>query len=97
MCYDISFSTRYELITKYVPSLIVDPQISFDYATSVHVVAQSYMKKPIIFKEDGKYYMKAFEWGVIADYMKTPELIKKNRQWMCNAQSEKILSDKRSY
>lgn len=28
MCYDISFSTRYELITKYVPDLIVDPQIT---------------------------------------------------------------------
>lgn len=97
MCYDISFSTRYELITKYVPDLIVDPQVNFDYDTSVHVVAQSYMKKPIIFREDGKNYMKAFEWGVIADYMKTPELIKKGRQWMCNAQSEKILGDKKSY
>jgi putative SOS response-associated peptidase YedK len=97
MCYDISFSTRYELITKYVPDLIVDPQIQFDFDSSVHVVAQSYLKKPIIYRESGKNYMKAFEWGVIADYMKTPEQIKKNRQWMCNAQSEKILGDKKSY
>lgn len=97
MCYDISFSTRYELISKYVPDLIVDPQITFDYDTSVHVVAQSYMKKPIIYKEDGKYYMKEFEWGVIADYMKTPEEIKKHRNWMVNATSEKILGDKKSY
>lgn len=97
MCYDISFSTRYELITQYVPDLIVDPQISFDYETSLHVVAQSYMKKPVIYREGGKNYLKEFEWGVIADYMKTPELVKKNRQWMCNAQSEKILDDKKSY
>jgi putative SOS response-associated peptidase YedK len=97
MCYDISFSTKYELITQYVPGLVVDPQIHFDYDTSIHVVAQSYLKKPVIYFENGKYYMKEFEWGVIADYMKTPELVKKNRQWMCNAQSEKILGDKKSY
>ncbi|HEU0111635.1 MAG TPA: SOS response-associated peptidase family protein [Flavisolibacter sp.] len=97
MCYDISFSTRYELITTYVPDLIVDPQIRFDYETSVHVIAQAFLKKPIIYKEDDRYYMKEFEWGVIADYMKTPELIKKNRQWMCNAQSEKILDKKSAW
>lgn len=97
MCYDISFSTRYELVSKYVPNLIVDPQISFDMDTAIHVVAQSYMKKPIVYRENGKNYLKEFEWGVIADYMKTPEAIKKNRQWMCNAQGEKILGDKKSY
>lgn len=97
MCYDISFSTKYELVTKYVPNLVVDPQVDFDYDTSIHVVAQSYMKKPIIFREDGVNHMKMFEWGVIADYMKTPELIKKNRQWMCNAQSEKVIGDKKAY
>ncbi len=96
MCYDISFSTRYEIITDYVPDLIIDPQIEFDYDTFVHVVAQSYQKKPVIYREDGKNYMKEFEWGVIAEYMKTPEQVKKNRQSMCNAKSEKIL-DKKSY
>jgi putative SOS response-associated peptidase YedK len=34
---------------------------------------------------------------VIADYMDTPDKIKKSRQWMCNAQSEKIIRDKNSY
>lgn len=96
MCYDISFSTQYEMVSEYVPGLIIDPQISFDYDTSVHVVAQAYLKKPVIVKEDGIYKMKGFEWGVIADYMRTPEQVKKNRQWMCNAQSEKIL-DTKSY
>ena len=96
MCYDISFSTRYELVTEYIPGLVVDPQINFDYDSSVHVVAQAYMKKPVIYKEDGIYHLKPFEWGVIADYMKTPEQIKKQRQWMCNAQSEKML-DRKSY
>lgn len=97
MCYDISFAIEYDLVTSYVPDLIVDPSIRFDYDTSLHVVAQSYMKKPVIYRENGKNHMKEFEWGVIADYMKTPELVKKNRQWMCNAQSEKIVGDKKSY
>lgn len=35
-----------------------------------------------------------FEWGVIADYTDTPEKIKKGRQWLCNAQSEKVIDDK---
>ena len=97
MCYDISFATDYNLITQYVPGLNVDAGVRFDRDTSAHVVAQSFLKKPIIYRENGVNHMKEFEWGVIADFMRTPELIKKNRQWMCNAQSEKILGDKRSY
>jgi putative SOS response-associated peptidase YedK len=96
MCYDISFSTKYELITEYIPDLITDPQIQFDYESFQHVQAQSYQKKPVIYAEGGKYYMKEFEWGVIADYMRSPEQVKKSRQFMCNAQSEKIF-DKKSY
>jgi putative SOS response-associated peptidase YedK len=96
MCYDISFSTKYELITEFIHDLITDPQIQFDHETFMHVQAQSYQKKPVIFKEDGKYYMKEFEWGVIPNYMRTPEEIKKGRQFMCNAQSEKIF-DKKSF
>lgn len=94
MCYDISFSTRYDLVSDYVPGLVVDPQINFDYDSNVHVVAQAYLKKPVIFKEDGVFHLRPFEWGVIADYMKTPEQVKKQRQWMCNAQSEKLLDHK---
>jgi putative SOS response-associated peptidase YedK len=96
MCYDISFSTKYELITEYIPDLITDPQIQFDHETFMHVQAQSYQKKPVIYKEGGQFHMKEFEWGVIADYMRSPEQIKKSRQFMCNAQSEKIF-DKKSY
>jgi putative SOS response-associated peptidase YedK len=96
MCYDISFTTSVELITDYIPDLVVDPQLAISYEPIVHVVAQSYIHRPVVIKENGKRHLKEFEWGVIADYMNTAELIKKNRQWMCNAQSEKIL-DKKSY
>jgi putative SOS response-associated peptidase YedK len=46
--------------------------------------------------DGGQLKLKAFEWGVIADYMDTPEKIKKMRNSMCNARSEKIIEDKRS-
>lgn len=97
MCYDISFSTRYELISKYVPDLIVAPQISLDYDHNYHLQAQAHRKYPVLIFEDAHYKLKAFEWGVIADYMNTPEKIKKMRSQMCNARSEKIVDDKKSY
>ncbi|MEJ7766741.1 MAG: SOS response-associated peptidase family protein [Chitinophagaceae bacterium] len=97
MCYDISFTTSIELITDYLPDIVVDTQIAFDFNAAVHVLAQSYSKYPIIIFEDGDYKLKEYEWGIIADYMNTPEKIKKGRQWMCNAQSEKIVQDKKSY
>ena len=97
MCYDISFSTTIELITDYLPGIQIDPQITIDFDTSIHVLAQEHKKYPVIIQDEGNYKLKEFEWGVIADYMNSPEKIKKNRHWMCNAQSEKILGDKNSY
>lgn len=97
MCYDISFSSTIELITDYLPEIEIETQLSIDFDTTLHVQAQAYRKYPVILFEDGKYKLKEFEWGVIAEYMDTPEKIKKGRNWMCNAQSEKILDDKRSY
>jgi putative SOS response-associated peptidase YedK len=97
MCYDISFSSNIELIADYLPGLVIDPQLSIDFDTTIHVQAQAYRKYPIILFEDGQYKLKTFEWGVIADYMNTPEKIKQSRQWMCNAQSEKVIGDKKSF
>ena len=96
MCYDISFSSTIELIPEYLPGIIVDPQVRIDYETSVHVMAHAYGRYPVITLEDGIYHLRPFEWGLIADYMNTPEKIKKGRAFMCNAQSEKITEDKRS-
>lgn len=96
MCYDISFSSTIELITEYIPGIIIDPQMDINYDTMVHVIAHAYRKYPVIIYEDGKYYARPFEWGLIADYMSTPEKIRKSRSFMCNAQSEKIIDDKRS-
>ena len=96
MCYDVSFSTKIESVLDYIPGLVVDPQIGMDYEMIVHSQAQAFRKYPIVIFEDGKYKLKLFEWGVIADYMNTPEKIKKMRNSMCNARSEKIIGDKKS-
>ncbi|MGZ5190712.1 MAG: SOS response-associated peptidase [Flavisolibacter sp.] len=97
MCYDISFSTTIEMVTDYIPDLIVDPQIGIDYNMNPHIMAQAFKKYPVIIYEDGKYKAKLFEWGIIPEYMDTPEKIKKGRNSMCNARSEKIVGDKKSY
>ncbi len=97
MCYDISYDTSFENITKYLPDLVFDEQLEFDFAPNVHVLAHAFRKYPIIIFEDDVYKVKLFEWGVIADFMKTPEAVKKQRATMCNARSEKIVDDKKSY
>lgn len=97
MCYDISFSTTIEMVTDYLPDLVVDPQIGIDYNMNLHVQAQAFRKYPVIIFEEGKYRMQAFEWGIIPEYMDTPEKIRKGRNSMCNARSEKIIEDRRSY
>ncbi|MCZ2458716.1 MAG: SOS response-associated peptidase [Chitinophagales bacterium] len=96
MCYDISFKTSMKTIRDHFPSIQADPQLPIDF-DNVHVQAQSFSKYPVIIFEDGAYQLKLFEWGLIADYMNTPGKIQKSRQWMCNAQSEKMLGDERSY
>ncbi len=79
MCYDISFSTTEETIIDYLPDMETDPRLAFDFGSAIHILAQAYRKYPVIIQEDGKYKLKEFEWGVIADYMNTPEKIKKVR------------------
>src|SRR5574338_131437 len=96
MCYDISFKTSIKTIRDYLPLIQTDPQLQMDF-DNIHVLAQSFSKVPVIIFEDATYKLKYFEWGVIADYMNTPDKIGQSRQWMCNAQSEKILGDKKSY
>jgi len=98
MCYDISYQITLESIEDYFGNMIeIDPQIEIDFTTSVHVLAQAFKKHPIVIMEDGVLKLKAFEWGIIADYMNTPEKVKKMRNSMCNARSEKIVGDRASY
>lgn len=92
MCYDMSFFSNIKLISEY---LSAEPSGTIHFEPTYHKVAQSWCEWPIVINDNG-YKIKVFEWGVIADYMNTPEKIKEYRSSMANARSEKILDDKRS-
>ncbi len=96
MCYDVNFTTKYELITAYLPDIIIDQNIKMDLLFQPHRQAQAHSPSPIVTFENANYHLTLMEWGVIADYMNTPELVKEKRASMCNARADKIL-DKKSY
>jgi putative SOS response-associated peptidase YedK len=98
MCYDISFTTSVENIADYIPEVKDDiEQLSLNFEPVDHVLAHSFKKHPVATLENGTPRLRLFEWGVIADYMNTPEKVKQQRYMMCNARSEKIVNDKKSY
>ena len=97
MCYDVSFAARFNSVIQRFPDVEVDPSLQRDEDFLLHVQAQAHRKYPVVIFDDARYKLRPFEWGVIADYMNTPEQIKKMRSQMCNARSEKIVDDKKSY
>ena len=97
MCYDISYKITLDSIEEYFEDIEISGQLDFDFDMSIHVLAQSFRKYPVVIYEDGRYKLREFEWGVIAEYMNTTDKVRKMRNSMCNARSEKILGDKRSY
>jgi putative SOS response-associated peptidase YedK len=97
MCLDIAFYSALQLIDDYFPDLVHDGEINFDLDKGMHFLALGYNRYPIVTYENGHYHRKNFEWGIIAEYMDTPEKIKVMRSSMVNARSEKIMDDKRSF
>ncbi|MBE2230681.1 MAG: SOS response-associated peptidase [Chitinophagaceae bacterium] len=92
MCYDMSFFSNIKKVSDYLPVASTE-KIHFD--PTYHKVAQSFPPWPVVINDDG-LKLKLFEWGLIADYMNSPEKIKEYRNSMANARSEKILGDNRS-
>jgi putative SOS response-associated peptidase YedK len=90
------FYNQLRINISILPGIIIDKSIPIDFANQSHVLAQAFQPHPVVVFENGNYYLKLFEWGVIADYMNTDEKIRNGRAMMCNAQSEKIL-DRKSY
>ncbi len=97
MCLDIAFYSALPLIDDYFPGLMHDGDIPFDLDMGMHFLALGHNRYPVIVYEDGRYHRKHFEWGIIAEYMDTPEKIRAMRKSMVNARSEKILADRRSF
>ncbi len=96
MCYDISFTTKIETIRDYIPDINIESQIPITFEPRDHIQAQSFNKHPVVLFEHDHYNLDLFEWGVIPNYMDTPDKIKKGRSFMCNAQSEKVIADRSS-
>lgn len=88
----MSFFCNIKLISDYLPSV---QKSTIWFEPTYHRVAQSFQEWPVVLNEDG-LKVKLFEWGLIADYMNTPEKVKEYRMAMANARSEKVLADKRS-
>lgn len=96
MCHDLSFTANtVEFITDLLPNIILDVQIDFDFYTTEHVLSMSHRKAMIVYSKDNTPHLNLFEWGLIADYMNTPEKVKQYRIQMANARSEKVF-DKQS-
>jgi putative SOS response-associated peptidase YedK len=95
MCYHLSFSSDIDTIYALLPDLENTP-MDLHFNPTYHMVGQAYPKWPVITNEGGRLQLKTFEWGVIAPYMK-PENLKKERTWMLNIRSERVVGDKNSY
>lgn len=91
MCYDMSFFSNIQQVGHYLNTSLPD----IPFTPTYHKVAQSFCPWPVVLYEDG-LKLRLFEWGLIADYMNTPEQINTYRNSMANARSEKILDDQRS-
>jgi putative SOS response-associated peptidase YedK len=91
MCYDMSFFSNIKLVTDYL-GMGASP---LQFEPTYHRVAQSFGRWPVV-TNDGGWKVELFEWGLIADYMNTPEKIQEYRTSMANARSEKLLDDTRS-
>ncbi len=89
----MSFFSNIRLIADYM-NIPLNESLHFE--PTYHKVAQSFSPWPVLIKENGSYKIHLFEWGLIADYMNSPEKIKEYRNSMANARSEKLLDDKRS-
>ncbi len=96
MCHDLSFTAdSVEFITDILPNIFIDAQLGIDFTTSEHILSMSHRKALVIISQENRPHLKQFEWGLIADYMNTPEKVKQYRIQMANARSEKIF-DKQS-
>ena len=97
MCLDIALYSALDLIDDYFPGIVHEGEIEWDDALAAHIMALGHKRYPVIVQDERGYSRRLFEWGIIADYMNTPEKIKQYRKNMVNARSEKILDDPKSF
>ncbi len=96
MCTALSHKTKITELIDYFPFLQAELLQEFDEERASYRLAFEHSEQPVIIAGSSGYEVRLFEWGVISNYMNTPESVKKNRAWMCNARAEK-LADPKSY
>ncbi|MEO8148540.1 MAG: SOS response-associated peptidase family protein [Bacteroidia bacterium] len=97
MCYDLSCSVSIESITDYLPNILIDPQLIFRFESRAHIQGHAYLPHPVVVFENNNYHLRLFQWGLIANYMDTPEKVLQYRRLMLNAKSEKVLDKKSAW
>ena len=88
----MSYFSSIKLITDY---LKLNEISALDFTATYHQVAQTFCKWPVVINDNG-LKIQLFEWGLMANYMNSPEKIKQFRSSMANARSKKMLLDKAS-
>lgn len=97
MCYDISFTTNIEEIATYLPNLQLDAQMDLNFTGSDHIQAHADSFYPIIApSKEGGLKIGAMQWGFNPFWEKDPARYRSLKQYMYNAQSEKVLGDVKS-
>jgi putative SOS response-associated peptidase YedK len=99
MCYDISFTVQIRTLADIFPDLIIDDQLEIDYSKAVHIMGHAYAEHPIMYvnRDDMKTHLTLMEWGCIPFYVKDEKAFVRQRAFMLNARSERILEDTKSY
>jgi putative SOS response-associated peptidase YedK len=97
MCYDVATYLSADQIRQYFPELVIEPALADSIQPHDHLLAQSFPRVKGIVFENGAYRLKDLEWGVVTEFMDSPEKIREFRKSYCNATIEKLLNDKRSY
>lgn len=96
MCRDISFHSEIAIITKDFKDIQVSPQVARNPDAMVHVTCEVLPPYPIVVSKEGLHLVN-MGWGVIPTYEQDQKMREIRRRNMVNAQSERILGDKKSY
>ncbi|WEA01704.1 SOS response-associated peptidase [Mucilaginibacter sp. SJ] len=96
MCRDISFHSEIQVVTRDFQGIQVSPDVARHPDEMVHVTCEILPNYPIVVQKQGLHLVN-MSWGVIPVYENDPKQRQIRRRNMVNAQSERILADKRSY
>ncbi|WP_207421123.1 SOS response-associated peptidase [Desertivirga brevis] len=97
MCRDISFHSEIQVITETFPEIKLSGIDQASKDAWAHVTCEILPEYPIVAPKNEELYLTPMSWGVIPAYEKDPKMREIRRRNMVNAQSERILEDKKSY